>query len=286
MIMRSLIGVLAAASVLAAALATATVASAHDESKYPDWSGQWRWNAMGGGPRYDPSKPAGAAQQAPLKEEFKRIHDENLAEQAQGGQGLYRQSAKCIPMGMPFQMSIVPFPLEFIITAKTTLILFEIMTSQPRRIYTDGRDFPQDQETTYPGYSIGKWLDTDGDGKFDTLEVETRKLRVPRLFDQTGIMFHPDGQAIIKERIYQDKANPNLLHDEMTTIDNALTRPWSVKKSYTRLPTVMWTENNCTEDLNDVFLGKEQYMLSADGHLMPIKKDQPPPDLRYFNLKK
>ena len=288
MIMRSLIGVLAAASVLAiaAALATATVASAHDESKYPDWSGQWRWNAMGGGPRYDPSKPAGAAQQAPLKEEFKRIHDENLAEQAQGGQGLYRQSAKCIPMGMPFQMSIVPFPLEFIITAKTTLILFEIMTSQPRRIYTDGRDFPQDQETTYPGYSIGKWLDTDRDGKFDTLEVETRKLRVPRLFDQTGIMFHPDGQAIIKERIYQDKANPNLLHDEMTTIDNALTRPWSVKKSYTRLPTVMWTENNCTEDLNDVFLGKEQYMLSADGHLMPIKKDQPPPDLRYFNLKK
>src|SRR5260221_8977415 len=103
MIMRSLIGVLAAASVLAiaAALATATVASAHDESKYPDWSGQWRWNAMGGGPRYDPNKPAGAAQQAPLKEEFKRIHDENLAEQAQGGQGLYRQIAQCNSIGLP-----------------------------------------------------------------------------------------------------------------------------------------------------------------------------------------
>jgi len=36
------------------------------------------WNQMGGGPRYDPSKPAGAAQQAPLKEEFKRIHEEML----------------------------------------------------------------------------------------------------------------------------------------------------------------------------------------------------------------
>ena len=69
------------------------------------------------------------------------------------------------------------------------------MTSEPRRIYTDGRDFPKDEEPTYPGYSIGKWLDTDGDGRFDTLEVETRNLRVPRLFDQTGIMFHPDGQA-------------------------------------------------------------------------------------------
>ncbi len=63
-------------------------------------------------------------------------------------------------MGMPFQMSIVPFPLEFIITAKTTFILFEVMTSEPRRIYTDGRDFPQDHPPTYPGYSIGKWLDT------------------------------------------------------------------------------------------------------------------------------
>jgi len=85
MIVRILIGVLT----MAATLATATAASAHDESIYPDWSGQWRWNAMGGGPRYDPSKPAGAAQQAPLKEEFKRIHEENMAEQAQGGQGLY-----------------------------------------------------------------------------------------------------------------------------------------------------------------------------------------------------
>src|SRR5450432_3673679 len=53
MIMRNLIGVLT----MAATLATATAASAHDESKYPDWSGQWRWNAMGGAPRYDPSKP-------------------------------------------------------------------------------------------------------------------------------------------------------------------------------------------------------------------------------------
>jgi len=276
---RSTMGLVAVA---AAVVWTVSAARAHDESIYPDWSGQWRWNQMGGGPRYDPTKPAGAAQQAPLKDEFRRIHEESMAEQATGGAGLYTQSTKCIPMGMPFQMSIVPFPFEFIITPKATFMLFEVMTSQPRRIFTDGRDFPTNEGSTYPGYSIGKWLDTDNDGKFDTLEVETRNLRVPRLFDQTGIMFHPDGQAVIKERIYQDKANPNLLYDEMTTTDNALTSPWSVKKSYTRLPNAMWTENNCTEDLSDVFIGNEQYMLSADGHLMPVKKGQKPPDLRYF----
>jgi hypothetical protein len=31
-----------------------------------------------------------------------------------------------------------------------------------------------------------------------------------------------------------------------------------------------------------VVIGKENYFLSGDGFLMPTKKDQPPPDLRYF----
>ena len=115
------------------------------------------------------------------------------------------------------------------------------------------------------------------------LEVETRYLRVPRLFDQTGISFSEDGEAVIKERIYTDKANPRLLHDDMVTTDNALTHPWAVKKTYRKDPGVVWVENNCTEDNNDVSIGGQDYLLSADGHLMPAKKDQPPPDLRYFN---
>jgi hypothetical protein len=32
-----------------------------------------------------------------------------------------------------------------------------------------------------------------------------------------------------------------------------------------------------------VQIGNEGYFLSAEGFLMPAKKDQPPPDLRYFN---
>ena len=52
--------------------------------------------------------------------------------------------------------------------------------------------------------------------------------------------------------------------------------------SYELLPTVIWTENNCTEGNSDVVVGKEQYLVSGDGYLMPITKDQRPPDLRYF----
>jgi hypothetical protein len=269
-----------AITLAAALLTTMAGAQAYDESKYPDWSGQWI-KADGGAPRYDPSKPDGRGQQAPLKEKYRLMHEASMADQAIGGQGLYISSVKCIPMGMPFQMSIV-FPFEFVITEKTTFVLYEIMTSETRRIYTDGRDWPKDEEPTFPGYSIGKWIDEDGDGRYDVLEIETRNLRVPRLFDQTGISFHEDGQAVIKERIYLDKANPNILHDEMTTTDNALTRPWTVLKSYKRMPKVMWTENNCTEGNYNIAIGNEVYLVDGEGRLMPIKKGQPPPDLGYF----
>jgi hypothetical protein len=266
---------------LAILCATWVGARAHDPSKYPDWSGQWRKANDGGPPRYDPSKPDGRGQEAPLKEPYRQMHEASMADQALGGQGLYRMSTKCIPMGMPFQMSVV-FPFEFVITDTTTFILYEVTTSQPRRIYTDGRDWPRDPDPTYTGYSIGKWIDEDGDGRYDVLEAETRYLRVPRLFDQTGIPFHEDGEAVIKERIYLDKANPNVIHDDMTTTDNALTRPWSVKKTYRRDPRVVWVENNCAEGNNDVSIAGEDYLLSADGLLMPAKKGQKPPDLRYF----
>src|SRR5579871_5270979 len=170
---RSMIGLIA----LAAALAMTDGARAFDESKYPDWSGQWI------------KVPDGGGQQAPLTQEYRKIHEASMADQAAGGQGLYISSVKCIPMGMPYTMSIV-FPFEFVVTEKTTFILYEIMTSQPRRIYTDGRDWPKDQDPTFNGYSIGRWVDEDGSGRYNMLEIETRDLRVPRLFDQTGISFH------------------------------------------------------------------------------------------------
>ena len=43
-----------------------------------------------------------------------------------------------------------------------------------RRIFTDRRPWPADAEPTYQGYSIGRWIDEDGDGVYDVLEVETR----------------------------------------------------------------------------------------------------------------
>ena len=64
--------------------------------------------------------------------------------------------------------------------------------------------------------------------------------------------------------------------------DNALTRPWTVVKRVATNQPIWWREDICAENNVHVVVGKEDYFLSADGFLMPIKKDQAPPDLRYF----
>ena len=44
-----------------------------------------------------------------------------------------------------------------------------------------------------------------------------------------------------------------------------------------------WREVVCVETNNHVEIGKQDYVVGPDGRLMPTRKDQPPPDLRYFN---
>jgi hypothetical protein len=265
---------------LVAALMLPASAWAFDETKYPDWSGQWLRAPDGGAPRYDTTKPL-RAQQAPLKPEYRAAHEASMADQDAGGLGL-DLAYRCIPQGMPRQMSGV-VPMEFIISPKVTHVLYELMSITTRRIYTDGRDWPRNVEPSFAGYSIGHWIDTTGSGRYDVLEIETRRLRGPRTWDQTGMPTAGDDEGVITERLHLDKADPNTLHDDMTTVDNSLTRPWSTIKNYHRLQRDEWLEDNCTEGNNHVVIGKQDYFLSADGLLMPVKKGQPPPDLKYFN---
>jgi hypothetical protein len=272
-----------AAIALAVATLSTTIASAHDESKYPDWSGQWSRVPDGGPPRYDPTKPI-RKQEAPLKPEYRARHEASMKDQDSGGFGLDTHYA-CMPTGMPRQMAGIS-RFEFVFGTNVTHILFEDMTLSPRRIYTDGRDWPKNREPTFVGFSVGKWLDTDGDGRYDTLDIETRNVRGPRTWDQTGMPMADDNEAVFKERIYLDKSNPNVLHNEITTTDNSLTRPWTVIKNYRReLKDVTWEENNCVEGNAYNTIDKQVYFVGGDGLLMPSKKDQPPPDLRYFKQK-
>src|SRR4051794_4437964 len=276
---RHLIGAVTFAAVLAM---TAAGARAYDDALYPDLSGPWTRISPPGMPAWDPSMPRGRGQKAPLTPEYNAVFEANLAELAAGGEGFWPGYA-CRPVGMPAMMTAFE-PMEVVVTPETTHILIDHIVDSNRRIYTDGRPWPEDVERAFTGYSIGKWVDTDGDGRFDTLEVETRHIKGQRAFDATGIPMHRDNATIVKERIFLDKADRNVLHDEVTTIDHALTRPWTVMKRYQRSAEAepLWREYICAENNNHVEIGHDSYFISADGYLMPSRKGQPPPDVRYF----
>jgi hypothetical protein len=279
---RSSIGTIALGAAL---MLTLSGAQAADDAKYPNWKGQWAQiltpGLAGQMVKFDPTKPWGPGQQAPLTAEYQKVLEDSMADQANGGIGNY-PSAWCRAGGMPRMMSNGG-SLEYVITPHTTYIL---ITGEDhyRRVFTDGRDWPAAIEPTYQGYSIGRWIDEDGDGRYDVLEVETRGFKGPRAYDGTGLPLHFDNQSIFRERFYLDKTNPGILHDMITVIDHALTRPWTVDKTYRRNPNPRpdWREYYCAEGNNQVVIGDENYFLSGDGLLMPAKKGQAPPDLRYF----
>lgn len=258
-------------------LAALGEAAAFDDAKYPDWSGQWV-RPRGVGTQWDQGKPPGLGQLAPLTPEYQARLRESIADQEAGGQGLDTRY-KCITNGMPRVMAGV-FPFEFVILPNITYVNFEAF--MPRRVYTDGRSFPTGEEPSFMGYSVGAWRDTDGDGRFDTLEIETRNFKGPRTVEFSGIALHDDNETVVTERIHLDKSDPDILHNEITIVDHAFTTPWTVDKRYRRIRNVIWYEDNCTENNHHIVIGTQNYFVSGDGYLMPARKDQMPPDLRYF----
>src|ERR1700683_544517 len=154
MLLRSMIGSVA----LAAAVIAGPVAAQQpfDQSKYPAFAGQWqRVGPLG---VFDTTKRCGLGEHAPLTPEYQAKLEANLTEVAQGKSGndpVYT----CIPEGMPRAMTLV-LPMEVVVTPNTTYILMEYL-SMLRRIYTEGRESPADDDPSWMGYSIGKWIDED-----------------------------------------------------------------------------------------------------------------------------
>jgi len=270
MISRTLLG-----AALAAVLCL-TGARAEDAKKYPDWDGLWKRGSPVG--VWDPGKPGGLGQQPPLTAEYQKIFEANLAKGKAGV--VFDIKGTCGPVGMP-RVMILYEPMEIIVKPKATWMLLESM-SPIRRIYTDGRDFPAEPDPAFVGYSVGKWLDTDNDGTYDTLEIETRHMRGPRLFDSVGIPLASDNETVVKEKLYLDKADPDILRNEITTYDHALTRPWTVSRFYRREHHPIYEEYNCTEDNHWVTIGGELYLTDSEGYLMPIQKGQAAPDPKYL----
>ena len=96
---------------------------------------------------------------------------------------------RCISPGL-VRISGWPYPLEILQNDDQVTILYESF-HEVRRIFTDGRDFPDDLPATAMGYSIGHW-------EGNTLVVETRQLR-PNYVDLAGQPL--SGNAVVTEHI-------------------------------------------------------------------------------------
>ena len=140
-----------AALLLALSFAGAEAHAASDGGQYPDIGGAWARTGRGGNTAaWDPTKPPGLGQQAPLIPEYQAVLEASLAEVSSGGQG-YNPAINCLPAGMP-RIMVAYDPLEIIVTPGITYVRSDHLP-ETRRIYTDGRDWPkaiQSPEPTRP----------------------------------------------------------------------------------------------------------------------------------------
>ena len=244
--------------------AMAADAAAQEKSRHPDWFGQWSRVPDGGVPRYDPTKPI-RKQEAPLKPEYQARFEASMRDQDLGGMGL-DMAYSCRPPGMPRMMSGVAL-MEFLISPGVTHILFDRNDYASRRIYTDGREWPKIgiDDTTFPATQSANGSIRTATAAMTNCWSKPGMCAIARTWDQSGVPMADDDEGVIKERLFLDESNPAILHNEMTTIDNSLTRPWTVLKNYRRAPKVRWAENNCIESQAWITIGKEVYYLSGDG---------------------
>jgi hypothetical protein len=146
-------------------------AKAFDDALYPDWAAA----GTGSAPAISIHQSREVSATSSLTPEYQKILEASVADQrARGGQG-NDPGYRCNIHGMPRIMNGV-LPIQFLVLPETTYVMPEL-SSILRRIYTDGRDWPERLPRSPTGYSIGRWLDTDGDGRYDTLVAETRGMK-------------------------------------------------------------------------------------------------------------
>ena len=151
-------------------------------------------------------------------------------------------TAGCVPPGFPRIMG-TPYPLEFVVEKGRTTILFEAY-SQVRRIYTDGSKHPDDLDLSYNGHSTGHW-------EGGTLVVDTVGLRGDTVFD-VSCASHSDAMRVTERR---RRTGPDTIEDRMVVEDpKALTKPWTVVRTYDRKPDWKIGEYVCEENQRNPIL--------------------------------
>ena len=106
------------------------------------------------------------------------------------------------------------------------------------------------------------------------LSIETRGMKGPRSFDSAAVVLHENNETVVHEEIR--RIDESTLEDRITTIDAALTRPWTVARRYSLEKDPVWVEYVCAEGNRHLKLGDEWYFVNDEtGTLDPTRVGQP-----------
>ena len=227
-----------------------TVAENYIElANLPDWSGLWT-------PYVADQRAQATENLTPWTDEAGKEISFMLAEEINGRPaGIF---SDCLPEGMPTWMLISHNAFEALFTPGRITLLGESDSNRLRRIYTDGRDHPEDPDPTYHGHSIGYW---DG----DTLIVDTVGI-LPEVFIAVteGVGIRNGGDMHIVERFYL--ADPDTMYIDMEiTAPHVLTETWETRRIYERVRGFDIIEGICLQ-------GNSFNQVDADGNFifMPV----------------
>jgi len=190
-------------------------------AKMPDWSGVYTRRPVAGF-AFDPDTPAGALPTAKLTPEYQAKMMKRIEDLKKGIE--WDPISTCAPPGVPRWLT-EPFLREFIVTPDQTWLINE-MVNDIRRIYTDGRGHPpeEDRYPLYNGDSIGVW---DG----DKLLIHTNQLKAG-IYQRA----HPDYTDQVETvEIWRKEDDKTLGADVWVYDPPALVEPWFTHQTYQKL---------------------------------------------------
>jgi len=168
----------------------------------------------------------------PMTPEARKIRDDRLP----GLVGWDEPDAHCLPQGVP-KINMAPAPFKIVQTEKLVVLVYEAFNLW-RQVHLDGRDFAEDLNPSWLGWSKGRW-------EGDTLVVETRGLNGKQWLDHAGL---PTSDKLIVIEKFRRPDAGNLEIEYTITDPTYYTRPWTVKTTARLLPATEIFEFICNEN--------------------------------------
>jgi len=137
------------------------------------------------------------------------------AARATGLLGYEEPDARCLPQGVP-KIDMAPVPFKIVQTDNLVVIVYEAFDLW-RQVFLDGREWADDLNPSWLGYSKGRW---DG----DALVVETRGLNGKQWLDHGGL---PASDKLTVVERFRRPTFGSLEIDITITDPTYYTRPWT-----------------------------------------------------------